>query len=456
MFKSGVRESVTGDPPAAASCSETPQALPRRSVLAGLYTRGMFASLANRDYLFLWVASLGANFAMQMQVVARGWLIYAMTSSPLALTWVLLAFSAPTLVFSLMGGVMADRLPKKRLMIVAQSINCAATLVLAWIVITDQVTFQHFIYFGLLNGVVLSLSMPARQAIIPEIVGESQLFNAMALSTASMNLSRVLGPALAGVTIALLAQGDTSSTLGVGMVFFIIAALYLVSVLCLTGVGYRRKPSTAVGQSVLKDILQGLSYIRHSRSISALLLMSFVPLLFGMPIHFLMPAFNQDILQGGPDDLGLLLGVQGVGALIGSLLVARMDATRHKGNIMLVTCFIWALTLAGFSMTTSLSAALVMVALVGLCSSLFMAINMSLIQLAVKAEMRGRVMSVLMMTFGLMPLGVLPVGAVAEWFGIDLALLVSALGLALVTLLIALFFPVVRRIDKGRGPAAGG
>lgn len=420
-----------------------------RSGAGFFYTKGIFASLANRDYLRVWVGSLGANFAMQMQMVARGWLIYAMTSSPMALTWVLLSFAAPTLVFSLMGGLMADRLQKKRVLVLAQSINCLASLALAWIILSGQVTFWHFIWFGLLNGTVLALSMPARQSIIPEIVGENQLFNAMALSAAGMNLSRVLGPALAGVIIAVVAAGDTSSSFGVGVVFCIIAGLYLVSVLCLLNLNHAGNPPLAEHRTLLGDIIQSLDYIRHSRLLSALLLLSFVPLLFGMPIQFLMPAFNHDILQGGPDDLGLLLGAQGAGALFGSLLVARMDETRHKGRILLGICFVWACFLAAFAMSRSLVLALVMVALVGLCSSMFMAINMSLIQLAAAREMRGRVMSVLMMTFGLMPLGVLPVGALAESCGIDIALFASALLLALVTLVILFASPAIRNLDRG-------
>lgn len=432
-----------------------PHPSPPSGAAGFLYARGMFTSLGNRDYRLVWVASLGAYFAMQMQMVARGWLIYAMTASPLALTWVLLSFAAPTLVFSLMGGVMADRLPKRRLLVAAQSCNCAATLALAWFIISGQITFWHFIWFGLLNGTVLSLSMPARQALIPEIVGENQLFNAMALSTAGLNLSRILGPALAGVVIAVLADGDTGSLFGVGAVFLLVACLYLISVLSLLALEHRGGASVADARhSLLQDMVRGLDYIRRSRRISALLLMAFVPLLFGMPIQFLMPAFNQDILQGGPDALGLLLGVQGGGALLGSLLVARMARTRRKGDIMLGVCFLWALFLAGFSLSDSLPAALAMIALTGLCSSMFMAISMSLIQLSVAPEMRGRVMSILMMTFGLMPLGVLPVGAVAEWFGIDLALLLSALGLALSVLLVMLIFPDLRRIDSGHRAAS--
>lgn len=413
------------------------------------FTRGMFASLGNRDFRFLWAGSLGAQFAMQMQMVARGWLIYAMTNSPLMLTWVLLSFAIPSFLFSLFGGVIADRLQKKRVMMIAQSLNCLATLIMATIVIRGDVTFMHFVYFGLFNGTVLSLSMPSRQSVIPEIVGERMLFNAMALSTASMNLSRVCGPALAGVIIAVIAAGDTSSTFGVGVVYYLIAALYLVSVVTLAALRYKGESVMTTEVKIFADIRAGFAYMWESPIILGLLLMSFLPMLFGMPIQFLMPAFNHDVLGGGPADLGLLMGANGVGALLGSLMLARLGDLGNKGNWLLGTSLLWAITMGAFAFTTNMLFAMPAVALVGLCSSMFMAMNMSLVQLAVSQEMRGRVNSIMMMTFGLMPIGVVPVGFIAEHLGIDTALWMSAILLAVVTVLLGVFIPAIRHIDQG-------
>lgn len=413
------------------------------------FTRGMFTSLKHRDFRYLWLGNLGAQFGMQMQMVARGWLIYAMTNSPMMLTWVLLSFAIPSFLFSLFGGVMADRLQKKRTMVVAQLLNCVATLLLGTIVITGHVTFMHFIYFGLFNGTVLSLSMPSRQSIIPEIVGEGALFNAMALSTASMNLSRVLGPALAGAIIAIVAHGDTSSTFGVGVVFYIIGGLYFMSILTLSALRYEGNSKVTEASTVFHDIRAGLSYMLGSPLVLGLLLMSFLPMLFGMPIQFLMPAFNQDILGGGPDDLGFLMGANGVGALLGSLVLARLGDLGHKGWWLLGISLIWAAFTGLFALSTDMWLAVPLVALVGLWSSMYMSMNMSLVQLAVTPEMRGRVMSIMMMTFGLMPIGVIPVGFIAEHFGIDTALWISAICLAVVTVMLGLFIPAIRKIDKG-------
>ena len=157
----------------------------------------MFQSLRIRDFRILWVSIACGAFGMQMLNIARGWLIYDMTQSPMALTWVMLSFMVPTAIFSLVGGVVADRMSKKNIMIYSQLLNAVACFALAYITYVGEVTFWHFIYFGVFNGAVGSVSMPARFAITPEVVGNKNLVNASALQTATYNVSRVIGPVLA-------------------------------------------------------------------------------------------------------------------------------------------------------------------------------------------------------------------------------------------------------------------
>ena len=412
-------------------------------------TKAMFASLANRDFLLLWLSNLAAMFAMSMQMVARGWLIYDITKSAVALAWVMFSFMMPMLIFSLVGGVIADRLRKKGVMIASQSVNAIATLVLATIIITGNVTFSHFIIFGAVNGIVLSLSMPARQVIIPEIIGEKGLVNAFALNTASMNVSRILGPGIAGVLIALIGGGETSSTIGVGVIFYIIAGMYVMSVLTLTLLRHEGRTMMSEHQGMARDIGAGLKYIRGNSVILGLLIVAFIPLLLGMPIMFLLPVFNDEVLGMGSVGLGLLMTAMGVGALIGSLVLAGIGDTGRKGLILLACIMGWAVFLGLFAISTSLFMALVLLGVVGLFSSIFMAMNMTLVQLVTIPEMRGRVMSLMMMTFGLMPIGVFPMSVLADSIGIGNALLISAFGLGLLILIVSVLFPAIRRIDRG-------
>ena len=409
----------------------------------------MFSALAIHDFRLLWIANLIASFAMQMQMVARGWLIYDITSSAMALTWVMLSFMLPSFFFSLWGGVAADRVRKKPIMVVAQLVNAVATVWLAVIVYSGDVTFWHFIYFGLFNGTVLSFSMPARASAVPEIVPREVVVNAMALQSATFSASRVVGPALAGVLIGWFGGGDTSSAQGVGIIFFVIAAMYLVSVVATAMLRYRGEPMRDTKAPMGEDIAEGFRYMRKQRVVLGLLVMGIVPMMFGFAPSFLAPVFNKDVLDGGPETLGYLITAMGVGSLIGALTLARLGDIGKKGKVLFGASYIWALGLAGYALSSHLAAAMAFGIFIGAFSSLVGSLNMSVTTLAIAPELRGRVMAIMMMTHGLMPAGMIPVAAAAEFIGIEIALLASAMLLALSMGVIAALFPELRRIDKG-------
>ena len=415
----------------------------------------MFQSLRLPDFRLLWIANLVASFAMQMQMVARGWLIYDITSSPLALTWVMLSFMLPSFVFSLLGGVIADRVRKKPIMIVGQVVNAAATVAFATIVFRGDVIFWHFIYFGLFNGAIMSLSMPARAAVVPEIVPERIMVNAMALQGATYSAARVAGPALAGWLIAWFAGGDTdptrSSTAAVGIVLYIIAAMYLVSVVATAMLRYQGDPTPRPDARMLDDIAEGFRYMRRERMVLGLLVMGIVPMMFGFAPSSLAPVFNKEILDGNPQTLGYLMTAMGVGSLAGSLLLARLGDIGSKGKVMFACCYVWALGLAGFALSPTLAIAAAFGIFIGIFGSLVGSLNMSVVTLAIAPEVRGRVMSIMMMSFGIMPIGMIPIAAAAEFAGIASALLGSAVLLAASMAALGWWFPELRRIDKGHG-----
>lgn len=414
----------------------------------------MFASLKVRDYLFLWIGMLGSAFAMNMQLVAQGWLVYEMSSSALKLTWVTLAFMLPQVVFSLVGGVLADRVRKKPVIGWAPIANSVATMVMALIILTGHVTFWDFIWVGMFNGTVMALSIPARTALIPEIVGEKLMFNAMAFNTASWNLSRILGPALAGFMIAVFAGGDTTSAFGVGMVYIVLSGLYLAGGITVLFIRHNGEPVPGERKSPMNDIIEGLRYVVTSPIVGGLILLSIMPFLFGLTINTLLPAFNRDVLAGGPDDLGLLMTSMGVGAICGSLVLAKLGTLRHKGYWVLTTTAAWGLAVASFAMTSEFRFSFAAIGLVGFVSSITMSMNRSLVQLQVSQNMRGRVMSIDLMSHGLMPLGILPIGYIADTVSIEAGLATSGMILFTVTLVLATVLRQVRQIDTGyRGEA---
>ena len=418
-----------------------------------LADRNISKALSYADFRWLWMGSLASSFAMNMQIIARGWLVYTLTSSALDLAWVTLSFMLPTVAFSLLGGVLADRLPKKVIITWAQTLNCLATVVMGVIIITDRVEFWDFIWFGFFNGTILALSMPARQAFVPELIPERLIFTAMALNTTGWNLSRILGPALAGFLIAWVAGGDTSSTYGVGVVYFMIAALYFISAITMMMVKKRGVSNQSSEQkSAITDMADGLRYVRANPPVLGLILLSIVPFLFGMPLNTLLPAFNEDILGGGPETLGILMSAMGMGAIAGSLMLAWIGEIRHKAAWLIGTCLGWGFFTSAFGLAGTALFAALLVGCIGFLSAWNMSLNRGLLQMQVAGHMRGRIMSIDMMSHGLMPLGVIPISLIAEAYDVAVALVCAGIAFAITVLLLAVFSTAVRKVDDEMPP----
>ena len=406
--------------------------------------------LAVRNFLWLWIGSLGSSFAMNMQIIARGWLVYTLTSSAIDLAWVTMSFMLPTILFSLYGGVLADRLPKRRVIVWAQALNCVATVLMAVIIFSETVTFWDFIWFGFFNGAVLALSMPARQAFVPELIDQHLVFAAMGLNTAGWNLARIIGPAFAGLLIALIAGGDKTSHFGVGIVYVVIASLYFISAVTMLLIDRPGKVERESRGSAWEDMREGLSYAVRRPPVFGLIVLSILPFLFGMPLNTLLPAFNEEILGGHADDLGYLVSAMGAGAIIGSMVMAGMGDLRNKATWLLLTCAGWGGAVLFFGFSSSQALALAVIAVVGFISSWNMSMNRGMLQMQVEDAMRGRIMSIDMMSHGLMPLGVFPISWIAENYDVGTALMVSGVCLSIATVLCYFFIPSVRKTDKVR------
>lgn len=396
-----------------------------------------FDSLHNSNYRWLWLSMLASFIGLHMQMIARGWLVVEMTDSPLILGLVSSAFAIPLLIFSLFGGVIADRLPKKNVLIFSQASIFVLSLVIAILIQIGTIAVWHLITASLLLGSVFSFNMPARQAIIPELVGEQSLMNAIALNAAAMNLTRVAAPALAGLLVGII---------DVVGVYWIVAACYIVSIGSLMMIRVTTKRAGKPSTSMRKDLVVGLSFVRHNPTILTLLIMAIIPVIFGLSYQMLMPIFARNVLDVGASGYGALMSAAGLGALIGSLGIASMGNFQRKGLLLLGFGFVFGVTLILFSISNIFWLSLVLLVGVGIGSTGYMALNNTLIQLKTPSEMRGRVMSLFMMTVGLVPLGTLPSGAIAEVTGVAPVVGVSGAILLVFIIVMIMTQPRMRKL----------
>ena len=397
-----------------------------------------FDSLKEPSYRWLWLGMLGSFAGMQMQMLARGWLVVdKLDGSALDLGIVTSSSGAPLLLLSLFGGVISDRVPKRNLLVVTQSCNGIIALLVAVLIVTDLVQIWHMIVAAVLTGTVFAFNMPGRQSLIPELVSKDKLSNAVALNSAGMNLNRIIAPAAAGVLVAVI---------GLSGVYFLVVGCYAFAAFTMLMIRPSSSSTPTRTTSILQDLKAGLKYARSDSKISSLLLLALVPLLFAHPYQALLPVFAKNILGVGSDGLGFLMGAIGVGAVTGTLVLASLSSSRNRGLIMVSLLVVFGLALVLFSQSSNLYLSLGALFLVGIGSMGYNALNHTLLLTTSTPEMRGRVTSIYMTSFGIMPLGVFPMTAAADAIGPPSALTIGGAGLILITLLLALWRPQIRSL----------
>jgi len=400
--------------------------------------RKTFSSLQIRDYRWYWTSSVSGFLGFQMQMVARGWLIYDMTESPLLLGIVTAAWALPTLIIGPFGGVIADRVEKRNLIVLNQTVTVIITLAMTILIVTGAIQVWHLLVASILAGVVFSFNMPARQAIVPELVGEERLMNAIALNSSGMNAVKIVGPALAGILVGLI---------GIPGVYMIVAGCYAGAVLAMLKVPRTGRTVRKEKTSVMSEILYGFRYVRHNSAVRVLLALEVVVNFLGWPYMMLMPVFARDIFGRGASGLGLLMSATGIGALLGSLGLAYMSDFKHRGLLLLGLFFVFGVGLILFSNCETFNLALFFLLIVGGVGTASFALNNTLIQSNITHEVRGRVMSIYMMTWTAEALGVLPLGALAEAKGVPFAVSLDGALLAILAVVIVATSSQLRKLE---------
>ena len=373
---------------------------------------GRFAALDIPAFRNYFIATTVPNTGSWMQIVAQGWLVLSLTDSPFYLGLVGLVRAVPTILLSLIGGVLADHFDRRRILIVTQSVAMISSILLAVLVIADVVTVWHILTISFISSIFFAADNPTRQALVPDLVGKERLTSAIGLNAAAWNGAAVIGPSIAGILIAVV---------GVSGAFAVNAVSYLaVMGVVITMPELPRYASTK--RSVAGQLADGMRYIGGQRAIWGILLLIAIPSLGARPYIQMMPVFARDILGLGATGYGVLMAASGIGALIGALAVTSLGASTRRGTILLAVTAGLGLTLIAFSSSHWLLPSLALVVVVGGASTLMMSLANAVLQGLVPGEMRGRVMSVYsLIAAGFMPLGSMLLGSLGSLIGVPLA-----------------------------------
>ncbi len=384
---------------------------------------GTFDSLSVAPYRFLWVSMLCSIGGMQMQMIARGFLAYKIGGTVGSIALVSLGMGIPMIIFPLFGGAVADRFERRKLMILSQLATAGVALAIAVLVQTGAINLTYLFIGGMVQGTIFSFSGPARQSFIPEIVPQEKLMNAIALNNAGMNLTRIGGPSLAGLLIGV-------SWFDIQGVFYLQAALNIVALSLLFAMpAVDKRHGAAAGpqarsdgrrSTMTEDLVAGLRYVRGSPVLLTLLMMGIMPMLLGSSYQSFLPVFAKDVFGHGTRNasgLGLMSTMTGVGAIVGSLAVASLANYPRRTLLQLFAGVGYGLSMAFFAVQHDFIFALVALVCLGMMADFFQSLNATLVVSASDPEYYGRVMSLNMMSFALMPFGTVPLGYLSDWIG---------------------------------------
>jgi len=397
----------------------------------------LFSAFRYRNYRFYWTGQLFSVLALNMEHVAQSWLVVVLTDSPLMLGVTGLAYAVPRVSFVLVGGAIADRADRRKIMVLTQSLLGALYLALGILVVTETVTFWHVVGFSFLSGFLRAFDRPSRYALLPQMVPKEETANAVALGSSVWQACRLVGPALAGLLIYLLGVGQTffacfvSSGVGVSLWYFIRTAPVV-----------RRSDG-----GVLKNIMAGLDFVRQNQVFYTLLGLTCFNSVFGMSYVILLPIFARNILLVGSRGLGFLHSSSGVGALLGTLTVAYLAQAGRRGWQTLIGSAIFGLLLMCFGFSTSYQLSLALIFFLGLFNQLYLTSINTILQLRLPDDLRGRVLGLFGLTWDLMPLGGAIVGALAEYAGAPVAIALGGLLVAIMALYAMARMPTVRELE---------
>ncbi len=411
-------------------------ARPRSLQAGGL--RQATESLENREFRKVFGSNMAFFMAMGGQSIVRPWLAFELTGNELDLGIVSVAMAIPMFLLSPFGGVLADRVERRRLIVFAQAFAMASEMMILGLILTDHLEFWHLIVTSAMMGCALPLIMPARSAIVVNIVGKKALGPAMALNMAGVNVTRVLGPAMTGFLIPVIE---------VRGVYAMNISLYAIGLLMMAVVQRMPPPHNANPDSVMHNLFEGFRYVGRNRLVLMLLIFGLVPMFLAMPFQTLLVVFSEEVWHVGPRGLGILHASSGIGAVVGSIWIATRSSGAGRQRMMIISVMLFGTFLAIFCASPWFGPAVFLVFLANIFASTFSTLNNVAIQLVIPDVVRGRISSFLMMSVSVPLLGNLPVAALAQEFGAPMAVGGAAVGAVFAALALYAGSPDLRNLD---------
>jgi MFS family permease len=381
----------------------------------------IFRAFRYRDFRIMWIGACVSTIGTFVQQFAQSWLVYDLTRDPFYLGLDLFLGQLPIMLFSLFGGVFADRLDRKKMLLSSQYIQMICAFTLATLFATHTVRVWHILTLSFLVGVGQSFGGPAYSALLPTLVEPKDLANAISMNSIQFNLARIIGPTLGGLAY---------TAFGATWCFALNGFSYVAVILSLLAIKVQFvAPKTQM--SVLQSMKEGIGFIRDREGLTPLVVLAFCTTLFGFSLTGFLPVIVRTIFHGGPGTYELLLVFSGAGSICGALLVAAMEKLKGQARLAILALVALGLTTAGFAVSKSLPISCVLIFLAGTAVMASASLMLSVVQLIVVDRMRGRVMSVYNLAFRAgIPLGALILGKLIPLFGISIA--VAGFGLCLV------------------------
>ena len=395
-----------------------------------------------KGYLYLWLGMVTVGIATMMQMTARGYLAYDLTNSASKLTYVNVAFAFPMLTLSLFGGALSDRLDKQRIIEIAQMGASLMAFIIATLILFGLINWTHLLMVSFVQGGIWAFMVPSRHSFIAELVPGKHLSKSIALNSAGFNVSNLIAPSIAGIIYGLF---------GPGAVYLTIGCLALVGVMFTFLITNEMRFKQEINKSdkkskIISEIKIGIVYMYKEKLLFSMLATSLIYSLFAEPFRFLLPIFVKDIYLQGPEAMGILTTLMGLGSVITSIFIAGNDANK-RGLLYIFGGFLTSLSLFALSLIESYYLSMVFMVFLGASDSIRRTLSMSIVMEKSRPDLRGRIMSIYMLNWGLIPLGALPSGMLADQIGAPDTIMILSIILLIFSVIFLFTQEKIRNVD---------